>query len=358
MRDDLLLQLRRDCLASVSTIPSLAQSLRDQRIAVVGGFGFAGTWLAETVAALNDELGTSIALRLIGRDQQRWQSTNPHLTRADITLQTADVRAPFEFPRDTTIVIYAAGHADSRIQASDPQRVYQSIIFGVDNALSAANRLEGISRFVNVSSGLVAGVTGKSSGIDEQSVGLLDFKRVHNLYAEARRTSEAIASAFASQYRLPVSTVRAFSFVGPHQPLDAPWAINNFIRDAITGNEVRVHGAGDSRRSYLYGSDVASWLLQAAVAGADGAVYNVGGDEPVSHAEAANLIAELVNPMPKVLMRTVTGDDGRSHDFYPNLAVSHQKLGTRVTVNLRTAIERTISWHANAQRATRLLRTA
>lgn len=349
-------QLRHDCITAAERTPGLVDGLRGQTISVVGGLGFSGTWIAEMIAALNDEFGTGIHLHLIGREPQKWITQHARLRRGDISLQSVDIRSAFEFSRDTTLVIHAAGIADPRIHASDPQVVYQSTLFGLDNTLAATNRLENIQRFVLMSSGLVTGHTNRFSPLGETEVGMLEFRRLHNLYAEVRRAAEAIANSFASQFRLPVSTVRAFTFLGPYQPADAPWAINNFIRDALSGNEIRIHGAGSSLRSYLYGSDVAAWLLQSALRGKDGSVYNFGGTEAISHAQAAEWISERITPKPKILMRTHSKDDPRSNDFFPDVTFSERELGVQQTIDVRTAITRTLKWQANQQGLMRLFR--
>ncbi len=163
---------------------------------------------------------------------------------------------------------------------------------------------------------------------------------------------------FAGQYRIPVSTARAFTFLGAYQPLDAPWALNNFIRDALTGNDIRIHGDGATRRSYLYGSDVAAWLLQALVAGRDGEVYNIGGGESVSHADAATWVAERITPTPQLVYKSQPRAGGRTHDFYPNVTQTMQSLGVRPVFAPRAAIERSLQWHAHQLGAGRRLRAA
>ncbi len=356
MPDAMQHQLRRDCLTAAEQAPGLVDGLRGQSVSVVGGLGFSGTWIAEMVTALNDEFGTGIHLHLIGREPQKWLAQHARLLRPDISLKAVDIRSAFEFPRDTTLVIHAAGIADPRIHASDPQFVYQSTLLGLDNALAATNRLEKIQRFVLMSSGLVTGQTARLSPLSETEVGVLEFRRLHNLYAEVRRAAEAIANSYASQYRLPASTVRAFTFLGPFQPVDAPWAVNNFIRDALSGNEIRIHGAGSSRRSYLYGSDVAAWLLLSALRGEDGAVYNLGGAETISHAQAAEWISERVSPTPKILMRTHGKEDPRSSDFFPDVTFTERELGVRPTIDVRSAITRTLKWQADQQGLLRLFR--
>ena len=356
MLDKLQAELRQDCLASLENTPDLARRIARQRIAVIGGTGFAGTWLAEMVQALNTGHGAGVRLDLFGRSGAKWSDRHPHLRSDAIAAHTLDARSPFDLPRDTTLVINAVGIADPRVLASEPQRVFQTTVFGLDNALTAANRLEGIQHFVNVSSGLVSGGDMPARALTEQDIGVLDFTRQHNVYAEARRAGESLASGFASQYRLPLSTVRAFTFLGPYQGVDAPWAANNFIRDALAGHEIRVNGDGSTRRSYLYGSDVAVWLLQACLNGTDGAVYQLGGDKPVSHAEVATLVASRTVPQPNVQLASLVRDDQRSRDFFPDLTHTRQALGVVPTVALDTAIERTMAWYAALTGQTRRLR--
>src|SRR5471032_630848 len=109
--------LRQDCLASLDTLKGLPGRLAGHRIAVVGGTGFIGSWLAESVAALNDDLDCRVRIDLLGRSATSWSAAHPHLVRSDITVQSVDARSPFELARDTTLVLFAAGHADPRMHA-------------------------------------------------------------------------------------------------------------------------------------------------------------------------------------------------------------------------------------------------
>lgn len=350
--------LREDCSRSLCGLPDLAKQLTGHRIAVVGGTGFVGSWLAESVAALNDDFGCGLRIVLFGRHVADWGVHRPHLVRDDIAWQAVDVRSPFVLPQDTTLVLYAAGIADPRVHSTDPHRVFQTNVYGIDHALLAAARLERIQRFVNLSSGLVLGTDLPQRPLGEKDLGVLDFTRFHNLYAEARRCAESLACVFAGQYRVPLSTARAFTFLGPYQTIDAPWAINNFIRDALAGQEIRIHGDGGTRRSYLYGSDVAAWLLKVLVDGRDGEAYNIGGSVPVTHGEAAGHVAALTLPTPSLVYKSRPGESGRKHDFYPDVQHSMQALGVRDNVGIGLAIERSMQWHARRLGVTRYLRPA
>jgi len=346
MHDELRKSLRKDCLTSLEGAKGLPERLKGHRIAVVGGTGFVGSWLAEVVAALNDDLGSKVRIDLLGRGASAWTEAHPHLNRDFISVQAVDVRSPFELAADTTLVLFAAGHADPRMHASDPHQVFQTSVHGIGHALAVAARLERLQRFVNISSGLVLGGSPGNRALTETDIGVLDFTRFHNVYTETRRAAESLVTAFAGQYRIPVSTARAFTFIGPYQALDAPWALNNFMRDALSGNDIRIHGDGATRRSYLYGSDVAAWLLKLLLDGRDGDIHNIGGLEPVSHTDVANRVAALTNPTPGIQHRSKPGSVGRNHDFYPDLTHTIDRLGVHQTVEINAAIEKSMRWHA------------
>lgn len=351
--------IREDCLDSLKLQPGLSKQLAQHRIAVIGGTGFIGTWIAEMVAAINDEWDGKLHLDLLGRSVNAWAVAYPHLaSRSDIQLKTVDVRSTFELPRDVTLVLYAAGVSDPRIHASEPFRVHETALQGISNALFATSRLELLHRFVNISSGLVAGDSAQRKPLKENDIGLLDFTRIHNVYAESRRFAESLVSSYASQYRIPVSTARAFTFVGPFQALDAPWALNNFMRDALLGQNIRLHGDGTTCRSYLYGSDAATWLLRMLIEGTDSAVYNLGGGTPVSHAELAELVAQRTIPTPRLVLKSQQSDSGRGHDFFPDLQLVKAKLGLRQAFDTAQGIDRALQWHAQRLGITRRLRHA
>ncbi len=248
-------------------------------------------------------------------------------------------------PPDTRYVIHAAGIPDGRMHSSDPLRVFQTGVVGAENVLQAASKLPNIARLLNVSSGLVYGGEAGPTGFVEDVFGALEVGQVSNIYAESKRAAESLFAIYRSQFRMPVVTVRPFTFIGPFQDLHRPWALNNFLRDALGGTEIRVHGSGETKRSYLYGSDAACWTLVAMVEGENGGAYNLGSEQAVSLKQLAELVAGLVPRRPGIRFRTLPEHQRRQADFFPSIVRATSQLGVRQTRSLEDSIRNTLVWY-------------
>ena len=345
MKNDIFSEIRSDCLISSSEQSETRSKLSFRHIAVTGGTGFLGTWIAEMVAALNDDQSLGITLDLYARNITEWMQRYPHLSkRKDIRIISQDVRSPFEFSSGTNYVLHAAGIPNNRVHASDPLRVQQTTISGIHNALDAAAHLDNLIRFVNVSSCLVNGLPNRHGALKESDYFPMPSGQLHTVYLESKRAAENLAAIYRSQFRMPVSTIRPFTFAGPFQELDRPWALNSFMRDVLSGSTVRIHGNGQTRRSYMYGSDAAWWSLAALVNGQDGLTYNLGSPVPVTHIELVKIIGDHVASKPRIELNTMPPRLNQYDDLYPDTIFTQNKLGVSEAIPLNVSIEKTLRW--------------
>ncbi|MGH9518597.1 MAG: NAD-dependent epimerase/dehydratase family protein, partial [Terriglobales bacterium] len=120
------------------------------------------------------------------------------------------------------------------------------------------------------------------------------------------------------------------AFVGPHLPLDAHFAIGNFVGDALAGRTIRVNGDGTPMRSYLYAADLAIWLwtmlLRAPDMNGNPAVFNVGSGEAVSIAELARAVAAEVNPKCAVEIARAAEPDAARQQYVPSVEKAKREL--------------------------------
>ena len=337
--------VREDCVKAFESSSLKIDLLKNSKLVITGGTGFVGSWLVEMLSILNDDHGFNTEVFVIARDIEKFKREKPHLyNRADVSTLSIDIKYPFELPRGTNWLIHAAGIPSSRFHAVYPIETISTIGEGTINLLRAVEVCSNINMILNLSSGWITGTQPFDLPcVSEEFNGVPIQKQIESVYVDSKRYAEAVCSAFRGQSRLPIVNVRPFSFIGPYQELDSPWAINNFIRDALLGNVIQINGDGSSVRSYMYGSDLAIWLLHMLVNAKSGECYNVGSSEGVALVDLAKIVSDQASDQPKISMR-FSSKDFRSR-FVPCTKLAESKFGLKITTPLPEAIERTLLWH-------------
>lgn len=330
--------------------PSLLEPLQGSHLTVTGGTGFVGSWIAESVAHLNDVHGFGTQLTLVARGTDRFAIDHHHLSaRSEIRLVKADVRQLPSLPRDTNFVIHAAANPDTRMHASRPVETMTTIADGTASVLRALRNTSDLRMIVNLSSAMAVGPQPLSvEQLPETHEGAPAAGLASSGYAEAKRYAETLCAAVTSQDRLPVVNVRPFAFIGPFQSLSTPWAVNSFMAEALTGGPIRVLGSGRTVRSYLYGSDVAFWLLRIAAAASAGDCINLGSDEAVDLETVARTIATEVDPAPDVVLNFGRHNAAQDTRLVPSISAARE-FGLAVRVPFAEAISRTVAWNRMVQ---------
>ncbi len=335
-----------DCLRVLNGRQKGLEQLRQSELVVIGGTGFVGTWIAEMVAALNDEYQFGISLSLISRSTDQFRSRLPHLAnRKDIKLIKSDVRQLGQFPMEADWVIHAAANPDVRTHATNPLDTASVIVEGTMSVVKTAERLGRLKKLLYLSSGLVCGTQPASvNGLTENAPGAPP-PDASFMYPNAKRFAETICSAARAQSRIPVLVARPFSFIGPYQSLDTPWAQTTFLADALRGKAIRVLGDGQVVRSYLYGSDAAYWFLKIVATGESGDVVNVGSPVGVTLQDLAKEVAKNFNPSPEIMFNTSPRSIGKSSHLLPDATHAQNQYGLSVFTPLEEAIKLTAQWH-------------
>lgn len=322
------------------------ESLRDTVLVVIGGTGFVGSWIAEMVSVLNDQYQFGINLHLISRNTDKFIKNVSHLAeRQDIHLIKSDVRQLIEFPINADWVIHAAANPDIRTHASNPLDTASVIVDGTMSVIRTAERMGRLRKLLYLSSGLVASFQNDNeNGIAENAKGAPD-PDASFIYPNAKRFAETLCSAARLQTRIPILVARPFSFIGPYQPLDTPWAQTTFLSDALHNHPIRLLGDGKVMRSYLYGSDAAYWFLKILVTGQSGDVVNVGSSEGVNLENLAKIIAQNFEPVPDIMLNTSPRNQGRTSHFVPDITHASNTYNLSEFTSLDQAVKSTVDWH-------------
>jgi len=321
----------------------LWDELRGQRIFITGGTGFFGCWLLETFVHATETLGLGATAVVLTRDAEAFRRKAPHLaSHPALQFHVGDARSfPFPDGRFSHIV-----HAATTSSAPQPPRLLlETIVQGTRRTLDFAVHC-GATKFLFCSSGAVYGKQPASiTHVSETFSGAPDPLDSRSAYGEGKRMAELLCSLYAGEFGIQAKIARCFAFVGPHLPLDAHFAIGNFIRDGLAGGPIRVSGDGTPFRSYLYAADLAVWLWSILFSGTSCRAYNVGSNVETTIAALAATVAHIFGPTMEASIALQPSPEQLLERYVPCTERALGDLGLRPIIDLEEAIRRTIAWH-------------
>lgn len=333
-----------DLEAIAHGLGDIAGDLKAANLFVTGGTGFFGRWLLESFVHLNRACSLGARMTVLSRDPAKFLASAPQVADDSVRFVAGDVR-DFAFPEGAfTHVIHAATEASAKLGDEAPLTMFDVIVTGTRRTLDFAVRA-GARRLLYVSSGAIYGPQPPevSHIVEDSFFGFAPNDR-RVAYMEGKRSAEFMCAVYAARHGLTVPIARCFAFVGPHLPLDTHFAIGNFLNDRLHVRTIRVGGDGSPLRSYLYASDMTTWLWRILLKGESVRAYNVGSDQALTIRELAETVAR-----PAGLAVVVEGagkPSGLRNQYVPSMRRAAEELGCAVDIDLPAAIEKTLRWNA------------
>jgi UDP-glucose 4-epimerase len=310
------------------------------RALVTGGAGFVGSHLSERLLACGyevavlDDLSTG-SIRNIShlKDRPGFQYVIDSIMEKRVLAEMVD---------DCDVVFHLAAAVGVRLIVESPVRTLDTNVRGTELVLEAAAKKR---RKVLITS--TSEVYGKSNKIPfEEDDDLLIGPPVRGRwsYACSKAMDEFLALAYYRERHLPVVIVRLFNTVGPRQVGTYGMVLPRFVKWALAGRPIVIHGDGEQSRCFGWVGDVTSALVKLSeTEEAEGALFNIGSDEEVTINQLAELVKEVTDSDSPIVH--VSYEDAYGKDFedmrrrIPDLSKIRQAIGYAPSKCLRQIVE-------------------
>jgi UDP-glucose 4-epimerase len=218
-------------------------------------------------------------------------------------------------------------------------REYNAVNVGGTVSLMEAMRDVGVRRVVFISSGTVYGNQAK------QPLNENVQPYPHSPYAVSKLAAEYYVRTIGDLWGIETVSLRVFNAYGPgqHLPPSHPPVIPNFLRQAIRGGTLVMHGDGSQTRDYVFVDDVVNTMIAAATAPSiDNLIINIGSGRETSINELVQLVMEVTGTKIEVISNH-KNDPGVSR-MCADLTLARQMFGYKphftLAEGLRLTIER------------------
>lgn len=283
-------------------------------VLVTGGSGFIGSHVADKLV----EAGHSVRIL----DLKKPHREDVEFLRGDITSEK-DVKKSLA---DIDVVYHIGAFSNIDLVRSHPLTTINSNIMGTAYLLEECRKRR-VKRFIFASSVFV---------YDERG----------HLYTTAKLASEMICKNYHTLYGLPYTILRYGTAYGPRSR-DAD-VISVFIRNALQGKQLTIHGSGQQKRHFICIDDLAEGNLAALKAIAANRTYTLANPKPVTIKELAVIIKEILGDSITVRYKPSRQDDYQG--AISDISLAKEELDWEPRVDIREGVRRYIEWYRKTMR--------
>ncbi len=297
------------------------------RYLITGGAGFLGAALANRLASQGNEV----------RVLDDLSAGDPARLTPDVSFTRGDVT---DIPKLWTLLqgVECVYHLAARVSVPESMlypRDYNAVNVGGTVSVLEAMRDAGVNRVVFSSSGAVYGEQGAQPLAENMA------PDPRSPYAVSKLAAEYYVRTTGILWNIETVSLRVFNAYGPGQQLPAshPPVIPAFMKQALKGGSIVVHGDGDQTRDYVYIDDVVDALEAAATApNVDRLVINVGSGVETSVNALVQAVGSVVGkPLTPLHVRVEGGGVSR---MCASLTLAAEKLNFRPKVELLDGLQR------------------
>lgn len=306
------------------------------RVLVTGGAGFLGSHLCEALVAQGHSVICVDNLLTGSRENIAELAHEPRFE-----FREQDVCQPFDFGHVNYVFHFAspASPEDYLEHGIETLRVGS---LGTMNCLEVANKYG--AKFFLASTSECYGDPLEHPQ-KETYWGHVNPIGPRSVYDEAKRFAEAITMAYHRYQKLDTRIVRIFNTYGPRLQLNDGRVISNFMKQALSGEDLTVYGDGSQTRSFCYVSDEISGIVALANSG-EHEPTNIGNPTEFTILECAQVVLEVTGSSSKIRYEPLPQDDPKQRR--PDISKAKRLLGWEPKLDLRTGLRLSLDYFRKA----------
>lgn len=302
------------------------------KVLVTGGNGFIGQALCKQLAT------AGYVVKAMDNYSTSDRRTVVDLERYGVETIHADVTDGEEWPDDRFHYVYnLAGIASPVHYRSLPERTFWTSVTGVRNAAAVAALHKAT---------LLQASTSEVYGDPEQTPQSEDYNGNVSLtgeracYDEGKRAAEVVLKDFDGLKQKRVA--RIFNTYGPGMLLNDGRVVVEFVRRALTGEPLEVHGDGEQTRSLCFISDTVDALQLLAETEIPYTPVNIGNPHEVTVNEIAETVLSVIGSKSEIVHVPADEDDPRRR--CPSIERMRRLTGWAPKVSLEVGLKRTAEY--------------
>jgi nucleoside-diphosphate-sugar epimerase len=311
---------------------------RIRRALVTGGAGFIGSHLVHALVERGIEVVSFDDYSAGSRDNLASVRGRPNFT--DVAGDVTDPVAVRRAMAGVDTVFHQAA-SKKTVCMRDPSRDLAVNGGGALLLLQAATEL-GVEKFVHASTGSVYGEPVTHPQAESHRL------RPVSYYGVSKLAGESYVNTFAHLYGLDTTVLRYFHVYGPRQESsDVGGVVSIFLRRALQGAPLIIHGDGHQMRTFTWVGDVVEANLRAATMPvARGKTYNCASGIKVTVLELATKVLARAAPHAIVEHGDPLPGDIREFDVDNGAIVSD--LGMTFETDFDRGLGHTLDWAMSA----------
>lgn len=325
------------------------EKLSGKTVLITGATGLIGSQLCKVLLTLTKDYGFDTTVAAYVRNPEKADAVFASFKGdSHLVYVLGDLSEDLTYEGPVDYIVHGASPTGSRYFVEHPVETIHAAIDGTDRLLKFA-AAKNVSGMAYLSSLEVYGVpSGKNETISEKDYGYIDPLSVRSSYSEGKRLVECLCAGYASEYGVPVKTLRLSQTFGAGVQYDDGRVFAEFARAVIEHRDIVLHTDGSTVRTYCYTRDAVTAIMTVLLDGTVGEAYNVSNmSTSCSIHEMAEMVAGLY-PDAGVNVRIEIPEDVSSFGYNPQMVIrldstSLQKLGWNPTVDIDEMFRRTIS---------------